>query len=377
MLTTVTVQDIYEAEKRIRPFIYKTPLLTKTALSDKGGWTKGLFFKCEALQRTGSFKIRGSQNAVIKILEERRRKTNTTNDNKNQLTFICHSSGNHGQALARAAKMNGQRAHLVVPRTAPKAKIAAMMESGAEITFCEPTLQSREAVVKNLIYNVYGKDYAVFVHPFDNDDVIAGQGTCGLEIAQQFPIALQERNSRDPFLLSSPPITNNNTSSSSSITPVFIIPIGGGGLVSGVSLALRHKFPNSIIIGAEPAEADDASRSFISGKIEPLKTLPPNTMADGLMTTLAPRTLAILSKTLDGIITVTESEIALATKEILQRLKIVIEPSAGVPAAVALLKRDEIVKRFGGVGKNLDAAVCILCGGNIDLGKIGNILSKI
>lgn len=373
----VTIQDVFEAEQRIRPFVLKTPLLSKTALTNMGGWSKGLYFKCEALQRTGSFKIRGCTNAVRKALEEQKHNPKT---NDEPTVFVCHSSGNAAQALAKAAAMNGQKSHIVVPRTAPAAKVAAMKEYGATVTFCEPNLKAREVGVKHLLDVEYKNKKAVMVHPYDNPLVIAGQGTCGLEIAEQFPIALQEKNQRDRFLLSSTSSTTTTT------VPVIISPVGGGGLTSGVALALRFKFPNAIIIGAEPKNVDDASRSFQSGKIEPNSApatpsfaAPPGqpTIADGLMTTLSPRTLSLLRENLDGIVTVTEEEIAEATKEIYQRLKIVIEPSAGVPAAVALYKRDEIVRRFAhkvsGGEKSLNAAVCILCGGNVDL----KILAKL
>lgn len=306
-------EDILEAQERIGPFIHRTPLFTSANLNEL--FSCSIIFKCENLQKAGAFKSRGACNAVWSLDEE-------------DLDYGVgtHSSGNHAQALARAAAIRKTKAYVVMPRNAPTVKVAAVRSYGAEITFCEPNLASREETMRHVL----DETGAVEIHPYNNYTIICGQATCGLEIIQDFG------------------------------GPDYILaPVGGGGLLSGTALAAHYFSPGSQVIGCEPAGADDAFRSFREGKIQP--SLTPKTIADGLLTSLGNKTFPIIREYVNDIVTVSEASIIKAMRLIWERMKLVVEPSAAVPLA-ALLEEKVNVK-----GKKV---AIILSGGNIDLDKI-------
>jgi threonine dehydratase len=270
-----------------------------------------LYFKCENLQLSGSFKIRGASNAVFSLSEAEAARG-----------VVTHSSGNHGAALALAAKMRGIRSWIVVPHNAPKVKVRAVEAYGGEIIFCEPTLEAREAEAAKLLKQTG----AVLIHPFDDDRVIAGQGTAALEFLEEIPDL-----------------------------DVICAPVSGGGLLSGTAIAAKSLRPEISVIGCEPANADDAARSLASGQIEPAATTV--TMADGLRATLAPRTFAILRARVDRIALVSEGEIVLTMQLIAERLKCRVEPSGAVAASAVLHHQ------LGAEGLRVGV---ILSGGNLD-----------
>ncbi|MBZ5697365.1 MAG: pyridoxal-phosphate dependent enzyme [Acidobacteriia bacterium] len=270
-----------------------------------------LFFKCENLQLSGSFKIRGAANAVLSLSEAEAARG-----------VVTHSSGNHGAALALAAKMRGIRAWVVMPRNAPKVKIRAVEAYGGEITFCEPTLAAREAAAAELLR----RTGAVMIHPYDDDRVIAGQGTAALELLEEIPDL-----------------------------DVVCAPVSGGGLLSGTAIAAKSLRPEIAVVGCEPANADDAARSLASGRIEPAATTV--TIADGLRATLAPRTFAILRERVDRIALVAEDEILRSMRLLTEHLKCVVEPSGAVSASPALHRQ------LGVEGLRIGI---IVSGGNLD-----------
>ena len=313
MLSGPDLATIRAAHERIAPQIHRTLVLTSSALNDLTG--ARLYFKCENFQKTGSFKIRGATNAVLSLSEEEAKRG-----------VVTHSSGNHAAALARTAGKRGIPAWIVMPSNAPETKKAAVRSYGGQITECEPTLAAREATAKAILE----KTGANLVHPYDNLRVIAGQGTVALEILEQTPDL--------DFLLA---------------------PVSGGGLLSGSAIAAKELRPKIRVIGCEPKNADDAYRSMESGKLEPAAKS--ETIADGLRATLCPLTFSILRERVDEIVTVSEAEIVEAMRMIWERMKIVIEPSAAVAAAPALLKKiDARGKRVG----------IILSGGNLDLANL-------
>jgi threonine dehydratase len=305
--------EIRAASGRIAVLVHRTPVLTSELL-DKASKAR-LFFKCENFQKTGSFKIRGATNAVLSLSEESARHG-----------VVTHSSGNHAAALARAAQLRGIPAWIVMPSNAPAVKRAAVEAYGGKITFCEPTLAARERTAQGLLQ----KTGAQMIHPYDNRDVIAGQGTAALEL-------LEEVADLD-FILA---------------------PVSGGGLLSGTAIAAKAMNPKIRVIGCEPKNADDAFRSMASGQLEPAAEA--ETIADGLRATLCARTFSILRERVDQVVTVTEDEIGSAMRTIWERMKIVIEPSAAVAAAPALLRR--IGAEGGRVG-------IILSGGNVELSQL-------
>ena len=272
-----------------------------------------LFFKCENLQLSGSFKIRGAMNAVFSLSEAEAARGVAT-----------HSSGNHGAALALAAQLRGIRAWVVMPRNAPKSKIRAVEAYGAEITFCAPTLADREAAAAEILHSTG----AVLIHPYDDDRVIAGQGTAALELMEEIPDL-----------------------------DVICAPVSGGGLLSGTAIAAKSLRPEILVIGCEPANADDAARSLASGEIEPAAEK--FTMADGLRATLAPRTFAILRERVDRIALVTEEEIVRTMHLITEHLRIAVEPSGAVAAS------PPIHRQLAAEVEDLRIGI-ILSGGNLD-----------
>ncbi len=310
MIDIPTFQDIQLAHERIAAHIHRTPVLTSTGINAITG--ADIFFKCENFQKVGAFKYRGATNAVLSLAEKEASKGVAT-----------HSSGNHAAALALAAKSRGIKCYVVMPRTAPRPKVEAVRHYGAEITFCEPTLQSREETLKVIVE----KTGAFVVHPYDNFMVISGQGTAALELLEQSPGL-----------------------------DVVMAPVGGGGLLSGTALAAKSINPLLKVFGCEPALADDAFRSFKSGNLIP--SVNPKTIADGLLTSLSERTFTIIRSRVDDIFTVSEDSIIRAMFLVWQRMKIIIEPSSAV--AVAAFLDNQGLFRGQRVG-------IILSGGNVDL----------
>lgn len=305
--------DIKDAHERINFFIHKTPILSSTSINDI--LNVDLFFKCENFQKVGAFKFRGATNAVRLLNNEEAKRGVTT-----------HSSGNHAAALSLAAKQQGIPAYIVMPKNAPEIKKKAVKGYGAKITFCEPTLQAREETL-SIVQKETG---ATFIHPYNNFNVICGQGTAAIEF-------LNEVDDLD----------------------VIIAPVGGGGLMSGTVISSKAIKPNIKVYGAEPLNADDAYRSLKEGVMFP--ALPPNTIADGLLTSLGTLTFQILREKLDGIYTVKEESIKQAMRMIWERMKIIIEPSSAVPLA-AIIENKELFK-----GKKVGL---IVSGGNVDLDNL-------
>lgn len=304
------LQDIKEAAERISPYIHRTPVFTCASLNRLG--EAGLFFKCENFQKAGAFKFRGACNAVFSLPQEEAARGVAT-----------HSSGNHAQALALAARLRGIRAHIVMPEDAPVVKRKAVQGYGAEITFCAPTLQARAETLKQVVKQTG----AVFIHPYNDDRVILGQGTAAMELLEEIPDL-----------------------------DVLLAPVGGGGLLSGTALAASLLAPSLRVFGAEPAAADDAFRSLKAGRLIPAEN--PQTIADGLRTSLGTRTFSIIREYVDEIVTVSENDIITAMRHIWERMKILVEPSAAVPLAAILSHKPLFHHLRVGV---------ILSGGNVDL----------
>jgi threonine dehydratase len=311
-----TKADIESAHERIRAYIHRTPVLTSNSLDEMAGCQA--YFKCENFQKVGAFKTRGAMNAVLSLSREERARGVAT-----------HSSGNHAQALARAAKIMGIKSYIVMPRTAPEIKKQGVKGYGGEIFECDPTLFSREST----LYQVVAKTGAVEIHPFNNFDVIAGQATAARELFEE--------------------VTDLD---------FVIVPVGGGGLLSGTALAGAYFSPATVVLAGEPELADDAYRSLESGKIEPAS--PPTSIADGLLTTLGNRTFPIIREYIREIITVSDAQIIAAMRLVWERLKIIIEPSSAVPFAAVLKKRPMFLNKKVGI---------IVSGGNVDLPRIGKL----
>jgi threonine dehydratase len=308
-----TLTQIREAHTRIRDKIHRTPVMTSEALNARAG--AHLFFKCENLQKIGAFKARGAANAVFSLSDDAAKRGVAT-----------HSSGNHAAALARAARLRGIPSYIVMPKNSPKAKEDSVKRQGGKIELCEPTIQAREATAARIVQETG----AAFVHPYDNVDVIAGQGTATLELLEDFP-------SLD----------------------VILCPVGGGGLISGTAIAAKGLKPGIRIIGVEPAGADDAYRSFKSGTLQAVPS--PNTIADGLRGKLSERTFALIQKHVDDVVTVSETSIVQAMRSIWEVLKIIVEPSGAV--AYAALVEGKIEAKGLRIG-------LILTGGNLDLDEL-------
>ena len=307
------LQTIREAHVRIAPHIHRTPVLSSAILNEKVG--AELFFKCENFQKVGAFKARGACNAVMSLSDVQARRG-----------VVTHSSGNHGAALAWAARLRGIKATVVVPNNAPAPKKMAIAAYGANIVFCEPNVVARETATHKLIEE-FGYE---LVHPFDDDRVIAGQGTAALELLATHPEL-----------------------------DMVIAPLGGGGLLSGTSIAAKGIKPSIKVFGGEPRGADDGYRSFTSGKLVTEAT--PNTICDGLRTVLSPRTFGIIQQNVDGIGLATEENVIKAMRMSWELLKIIIEASCSPPLG-AILEGSIDVK-----GKRVGI---ILTGGNVDLDKL-------
>jgi threonine dehydratase len=301
---------IRAAHERIRPHIHRTPVLTSARLDEASGGS--LFFKCENFQKVGAFKARGATNAVLSLDDETARRGVAT-----------HSSGNHAAALARAAKLRGIPAHIVMPSNTLKVKVRAVEGYGARIVFCEPNQQAREEACARVI----AETGATLVHPFENEDVMAGQGTVAVELLEDVP---------DLDLL--------------------LCPVGGGGVLSGTAVAAKGLRPSIKVIATEPAGADDAAQSF--HKRELIRQETKSTIADGLRTDLGQPNFDLIQRYVDDIVTVTEENIVAAMRAIWETLKIVVEPSGAVAyAAILEGKVDCHGKRVG----------IVLTGGNVDL----------
>ena len=313
MFMEITQNHIIDAHVRIKLFINKTPVFTSKTINNISG--AKLFFKCENFQKIGAFKIRGGMNAVLSLPDEKIRKGIAT-----------HSSGNHAQAIAYAAKQVRTKAFVVMPESSPKVKVDAVRGYGAEIFFCEPNQEAREKTLQDVIE----KTGAEFIHPYDDHRVITGQATCAKELIEEIP-----------FL------------------DAIITPVGGGGLLSGTLLSAHYFSPSTIVYAGEPEGAADAILSIKNGKIEKAPYV--KTIADGLLTTLGDKTFSIIRKYVKDILTVSDEEIVAAMRLVYERMKIVVEPSAVVPLA-ALLKHKDIFN-----GKKVGV---IFSGGNVELKKL-------
>jgi len=312
-----TYQDVTEAHARIAPYIHRTPVLTSSYFNELAGCE--LFFKCENFQKAGAFKVRGASNAVFGLSEEEAKKG------------VCtHSSGNHALSLSYAAGRRGIPCNVVMPRTAPEAKKAAVRGYGGIITECEPSTTSREAVFAE----VQAKTGGDFVHPYNDPRVVAGQGTCSREFMEQ----MEEFGGS---------------------VDTMVAPIGGGGMISGTCLTLPNIAPEVKVIAAEPEQADDAARSFRAGHI--IADDAPVTIADGLKVPLKELTWHFVSNHVSDIFTASEQEIIDAMKLTWQRMKLVMEPSCAVPLAVILKNKEYFAGKRVGV---------IITGGNVDLDKL-------
>ena len=311
-LFAVDLAAIEEARKRIAGFAHHTPVVTCATLDRLAG--RSLFLKCEHLQKVGAFKFRGACNAVRKLSDEVAARG-----------VVTHSSGNHAQALALAARIRGIPAHVVMPSNAPGVKRRAVEEYGARVVACEPTLEARERAAAAVV----AETGATFIPPYDHADVIAGQGTVALELLADV-----------------------------SRLDALVAPVGGGGLLSGVCIAAKALEPGIRVIGAEPLGADDAARSKASGRLVPQTN--PSTIADGLLTSLGTLTWPVVRDLVDDIATVTEEEIVQAMRLAWERAKQLVEPSAAVALAVAM------GKSLAGAGR----VGVILSGGNVDLDRL-------
>ena len=308
----ITKASIEAAAIRIAPYIHNTPIMTCKSINALYGLD--LYFKCENFQKIGAFKIRGGMNASLQLTKEQLEKGVAT-----------HSSGNHAQALAFAAKMLGIKAYIVMPESSPQVKVNAVRGYGAEVTICASNQAARESTLQSIV----DQTGATFIHPYDNDEVITGQATCVKEIIEAMPDV-----------------------------DIIVTPVGGGGLLSGTCLGAHYFKPGLKVYAGEPEGAADAVLSIQSGKVEKAPFV--NTIADGLLTTLSERTLEIIQAHVADILLVSEDEIKAALRLVYERMKIIIEPSCAVPLA-AVLKNPDLFK-----GKKVSI---ILTGGNVDLSK--------
>ena len=309
-LTGPTLDDVQAAALRIRPHVHRTPVFTSSFLDAESG--ARLFFKCENLQRVGAFKIRGATNFVLQLSPVQAARG-----------VVTHSSGNHGQAVAAAARARGVAASVVMPRSSAAVKRAAVADYGARVVPCADGDQARAAAAQRIV----DQEGATLIHPYGHPYIVAGQGTLALELLEQV-----------------------------ADLDVVVAPVGGGGCMSGIGVAVRGLRPRAALFGAEPERADDAARSLAAGRILP--SVQPDTVADGLRTCLAPLTFALLRAHGVRILTVTEEQIVAAMRTIWMRLKLVVEPSAAASLAAVLAHPAQFHGRRVGV---------VLTGGNVDL----------
>jgi len=308
----VALEDIREAAERIAPYAHRTPVMTSLTLDALSG--RRLFVKCEQFQKVGAFKFRGACNAVLKLPPAVAKQG-----------VVTHSSGNHAQALALAARLRGIPAHIVMPTNAPDVKRRAVEGYGAHVHPCEPNQAAREEGAARVVAETGG----TLIPPYDHPDVIAGQGTLALELMQQAPDL-----------------------------DVIVAPVGGGGMISGIALAAHGVRPELRVIGAEPSGADDAARSKRAGRRLPQDD--PHTVADGLRTGLGELTWPVVRDHVEQILTVDDEQILAAMRFVWERMKLVIEPSAAVGVAVVLGEAFRALPDAQHVG-------VVLSGGNVDL----------
>lgn len=305
-----TREDILTAAKTIAPYVHRTPVLSSENLNSLLNCQ--LYFKCENLQKAGAFKSRGAVNAVFSM-----------DLAKTKNGVATHSSGNHAAALSRAAKLRGIDAHIVMPENSSAVKIAAVKHYGGKITFCKSNLASREETLQMVL----DQTHAIEIHPYNNPIIIAGQATAARELCEDMDLL-----------------------------DIVMAPVGGGGLLSGTALSVNYFSPKTKVIAAEPAQADDAYQSFYQKKFIP--SVNPNTIADGLRTSLGDITFPIIQEYVNEIVTVSEDAIVRAMKLIWERMKIIVEPSSAVPLAAILENKFDYKNKKIGI---------ILSGGNVDL----------
>tara|TARA_Y100001970_G_scaffold150263_1_gene184273 strand:+ start:588 stop:1532 length:945 start_codon:yes stop_codon:yes gene_type:complete len=307
---SISIEDVFAAAARLDGIVKRTPVVSAEGIDKIAG--RQVLMKCENLQHIGAFKFRGATNAVIMLGDAAEK-------------GVCtHSSGNHAQALSMAAKNRGVDAYIVMPKTAPRVKVLGVKNQGAELTFCEPTLEAREATAREII----DRTGAALVHPYDNPDVIAGQGTAALEFFQQ-----------------------------AGELDAVVSPVGGGGLMSGTSVAIRALTPEARIFGAEPEGADDAARSLEADEFLPQTG--PDTICDGLLTSMGEHTWPIIRDHLETIVRVSDEEVVEAMRLILDNLGMVVEPSGAASLAAVLTPEFKELEGIDRVG-------VILSGGNVD-----------
>jgi threonine dehydratase len=307
------MQSIREAHARIRDKIHRTPVMTSEVLDAMAG--NRLYFKCENLQKVGAFKARGATNAVFLLTDAEAAKG-----------VVTHSSGNHAAALARAARLRGIPAYIVMPSNSPQAKQAAVRRYGGDVVLCEPTLAARESTARQ----VMERTGAVFIHPYDDMHVMAGQGTTAIELLEDVPGL-----------------------------DLILCPVGGGGQLSGIAVAAKAIKPAVRVIGVEPSGADDAARSLKAGQIIPM--LEPRTIADGLKTSLGQKPFAEIMRLVDDIVTVSEESIVQAMRQVWEVMKLLVEPSGAVSYAAV------VQGRLPASGASIGI---ILSGGNLDLNRL-------
>ena len=310
-----SIDDVRTAAERIRGVGHRTPILTSKTLDQMAG--RKLFFKCENFQKVGAFKFRGGWNAVSML-----------SDKEAERGVCTHSSGNHAQAIAYSAQKRGIPAYIVMPNNSPDVKLNAVKGYGANVTLCEPTLEARRTTLEGIAEDTG----AAVIHPFNNANVIAGQGTAALEL-------IEDIGELD----------------------AMIAPIGGGGLMSGTCITTRSLLPDAKLFGAEPKGADDAYRSVKEGKLLPQED--PRTICDGLLTSMGENTWNILKDHLDAIYTVGDEDVVQSMRLIWERMKIIIEPSCATPVAVVMSSEFKQLENIEKVG-------IILTGGNVDLAKL-------
>jgi threonine dehydratase/serine racemase len=302
-----TIEDVRAAATRIAPFAHRTPLLRSSTLDAMA--ERDLLFKAEVFQRIGAFKFRGAMNAVSRL-----------DDTSAARGVVTHSSGNHAQALALAARLRG------VP--APAIKRRAVEDYGGTVIECENTLEARETTAARVVADTGG----TLIPPFDHADVIAGQGTMALEILEDVPEV-----------------------------EAIVAPVGGGGMISGIAIAAKAINPSIKVFAAEPSLADDAHRSKLSGRIEPVVRI--DTIADGLRTSLGRLTFPVVRDLVDEVLLVDEEAIVAAMRLVWERMKVLIEPSAAVGVAAVLEDSFRSRREFG-------PTAVVLCGGNVDLDRL-------
>ena len=309
----VSLKDIESAHERIQPFIHRTPVLTNTSLNDETG--ANLFFKCENFQKAGSFKIRGATNAVELL---------SNNDfNKGVATT---SSGNHGAALSMAVSRRGGTTKVVMPHNTPLIKVNNVKRNGGEVVWCDPDQKYRESVLKEVV----DKTGSTVIHPYNDERIMAGQGTCAKELLEDVPKL-----------------------------DAIVSPVSGGGLLSGSLIAAKTMRPSIKVYGAEPKEADDAYRSLKKGSIVANQTI--DTICDGLRAQIGTKTFPVIQELVDEIITIDEQEVVESLRMVWERLKIIVEPSCSITLAL-VLKRKALFE-----GQNVGL---ILSGGNVDLNEL-------